>query len=283
MSSKAPKAIAESPEEEPKTCFVMMPISDVEGYPVGHFGEVYTQLIEPAVTAAGYKCELATSTSAAHMIQLEVVTKVATADLCICDMSTKNANVMFEYGIRQAFDKPTVLIKDNRTDRIFDLSGFRDIEYDHTLRIANTLAAREKITTAIRDTVNGADDGKQIFSLVKLMQLTKAAIPTDHVDAQDARFELLNQKLDRLSRSINPPAPPRPPEFDLNPDHVIGLGASELLQYEIKGGDLVIRRSDGTIVDTIRMASYDAAAAASRYGTRVANNIRQIISDQAKR
>ncbi len=284
MSSKAHKTIAESPEEEPKTCFVMMPISDVEGYPVGHFGEVYTQLIEPAVTAAGYKCELATSTSAAHMIQLEVVTKVATADLCICDMSTKNANVMFEYGIRQAFDKPTVLIKDNRTDRIFDLSGFRDIEYDHTLRIANTLAAREKITTAIRDTVNGADDGKQIFSLVKLMQLTKAAIPTDHVDAQDARFELLNQKLDRLTRSINPPVlPPRPPEFDLSPEHVIGLGSNELLHYEIRGGDLIIRRPDGAIVDTIRMASYDVAAATSKYGFKTASNIRQIISDQVKR
>jgi hypothetical protein len=82
------------------------------------------------------------------MIQLDVVTKVATADLCICDLSTNNPNVMFEYGIRQAFDKPTVLIKDDRTRRIFDLSGFRDIEYDHTLRIANTLAAREQITKA---------------------------------------------------------------------------------------------------------------------------------------
>lgn len=122
-----------------KSCFVIMPISDVDGYPIGHFNEVYQQLIKPAVEASGYECSLASSTSSAHMIQLEVVTKVATAGLCICDLSTNNPNVLFEYGIRQAFDLPTVLIKDDKTRRIFDLSGFRDIEYDHNLRIANIL------------------------------------------------------------------------------------------------------------------------------------------------
>ncbi|WP_421423451.1 hypothetical protein [Agrobacterium rosae] len=189
--------------EAPKTCFVIMPISDAEGYPAGHFAEVYKQLIEPAVAAAGYICSLATSSSAAHMIQLEVVTKVATADLVICDLSNNNPNVLFEYGIRQAFDKPTVLIKDDKTRRIFDLTGFRDIEYDHTLRIAKTLAAREAITSAIRDTVVGLDDEEQVFSLVKLMKLTKAALPTGDVSQDDARFTLLEKKLDSIARSMD--------------------------------------------------------------------------------
>lgn len=184
--------------EQSKTCFVIMPISDVEGYPLGHFAEVYQQLIKPAVEASGYVCSLATSTSSAHMIQLEVVTKVATADLCICDLSTNNPNVLFEYGIRQAFDLPTVLIKDDKTRRIFDLSGFRDIEYDHNLRIANILLAREAISTAITDTVAGAIDENQIFSLVKLMKLTKAALPTGEVSRDDARFSLIEKKLDGI-------------------------------------------------------------------------------------
>ena len=189
-------------DDEPKTCFVIMPISDVDGYPTGHFAEVYNQLIEPAVTAANYKCSLATSTSASHMIQLDVVTKVATADLCICDLSTNNPNVLFEYGIRQAFDKPTVLIKDDKTRRIFDLSGFRDIEYDHTLRIANTLSTREAITMAIRDTVAGANDQEQVFSLVKLMKLTKAALPQGEISPDDARFTLLEKKLDNVLANL---------------------------------------------------------------------------------
>ncbi|MBN7809094.1 hypothetical protein JZX86_27630 [Agrobacterium rosae] len=204
--------------EAPKTCFVIMPISDVDGYPAGHFAEVYKQLIEPAVSAAGYVCSLATSSSAAHMIQLEVVTKVATADLCICDLSNNNPNVLFEYGIRQAFDKPTVLIKDDKTRRIFDLSGFRDIEYDHTLRIANTLSARESITSAILDTVNGAGDDEQIFSLVKLMKLTKAALPTGEVTKDDARFTLLERKLDSIAGSLSQQRP------SVGPGAVVPIG-----------------------------------------------------------
>lgn len=205
MMTKAKNA----PEEASttKTCFVMMPISDVEGYPAGHFTEVYKQLIEPAVTDAGYECTLATSTNSAHMIQLEVVTQVATADLCICDLSTNNPNVLFEYGIRQAFDKPTVLIKDDITQRIFDVSIFRDIQYDHTLRITNTIAARAMITKAIKETVDGSGDQKQVFSLVKLMQLTKAAhLPSGEVNRDDARFALLEQKLDRLLSVQRQPA-----------------------------------------------------------------------------
>ena len=191
------------PDDTPeKTCFVIMPISDVDGYPAGHFAEVYSQLIEPAVRDAGYVCSLATSTSASHMIQVEVVTRVATADLCICDLSTNNPNVMFEYGIRQAFDKPTVLIKDDRTRRIFDLSGFRDIEYDHTLRIQKTLTTRTLITTAIDETVRGNTDDAQVFSLVKLMKLTKAALPSGELSQDDARFRLLEQKLDSISATL---------------------------------------------------------------------------------
>ena len=207
MTAKTPKsenALNEVAEPaKPKTCFVMMPISDVDGYPPGHFTEVFKQLIAPAVTDAGYKCELATSTNSAHMIQVEVVTKVATSDLCICDLSTNNPNVLFEYGIRQAFDKPTVLIKDNITRRLFDLSGFRDIEYDHTLRISNILDARTSITKAIEQTVQGSTDESQIFSLVSLMKLTKAALPSGDISRDDARFALLEQKLDRLSLQLN--------------------------------------------------------------------------------
>lgn len=185
-----------------KTCFVIMPISDVEGYPPGHFKEVYDQLILPSVIEAGYECHLATTTSSAHMIQLEVVTKVATADLCICDLSNSNPNVLFEYGLRQAFDKPTVLLKDDKTRRIFDLSGFRDIEYDHTLRISNILKTRSDILKAIKDTTEGATDASQIFSLVKLMRLTKASIPAGDMKPETAQFELLSRKIENLGVEV---------------------------------------------------------------------------------
>ena len=38
--------------EYKKKCFVIMPISDAEGYDKGHFTRVYEHLIKPAVIAA---------------------------------------------------------------------------------------------------------------------------------------------------------------------------------------------------------------------------------------
>lgn len=182
-----------------KTCFVMMPISDVDGYPPGHFEEVYEGLIKPAVEHAGFECELATSTSAAHFIPLDIVTKAATADLCVCDLSTRNANVLFEYGIRQAFDKPTVLVKDDKTPALFDVAGFRYVQYKHTMRIQETMAARLEIAKAIQHTVDGSGDEAQVFSLVTMMKLTKAAaLPPGNISKDDARFSLLERKLDQV-------------------------------------------------------------------------------------
>jgi hypothetical protein len=34
----------------------------------------------------------------------------------LCDVSGKNANVMFELGLRLAFDNPTIIIKDDKTE-----------------------------------------------------------------------------------------------------------------------------------------------------------------------
>ncbi|UNZ52619.1 hypothetical protein [Agrobacterium tumefaciens] len=232
--------------DNPKTCFVMMPISDAEGYPVGHFAEVFSELIKPAVSEAGYECVLATSTGSAHMIQLEVVTKIATAPLCICDLSTNNPNVLFEYGLRQAFDLPTVLIKDDKTRRIFDLSGFRDIEYDHTLRIANILAARKNIVKAIDDTVDGAEDGQQVFSLVKLMNLTKAALPQGDVDPKDARFQLLERKLDGLAdiiRMVATKGPYGTVSVPIGPDDYTNDAAFRYKDFQVslRGGAILVQ------------------------------------------
>ena len=41
--------------EYKKKCFVIMPISDAEGYDKGHFTRVYEHLIKPAVIEAGFE------------------------------------------------------------------------------------------------------------------------------------------------------------------------------------------------------------------------------------
>jgi hypothetical protein len=197
-NKKASKA-----EAAPKECFVIMPISDPEGYPKGHFEEVFSQLISPAVVAAGFKPTRADKVAASNLIHVDVISRVISADLCICDLSSKNPNVMFEYGIRQAFDKPTVLIKDDKTDRIFDLSGMRDIEYNCDLRIAAVLQKRSEIQNAIEQTIalQGADG--QVFSLVHLLSLAKAAqLPESNSTPESAQFKIIQAQLNTLQEML---------------------------------------------------------------------------------
>jgi hypothetical protein len=49
-------------------------------------------------------------------------------------VSGKNPNVMFELGIRLAFDKATIIIKDDKTDYSFDTSVIQHIPYPRDLR-----------------------------------------------------------------------------------------------------------------------------------------------------
>lgn len=43
--------------QQQKRCFVMMPFSDPDGYAPGHFRKIYEQILEPAITEAGFKPE----------------------------------------------------------------------------------------------------------------------------------------------------------------------------------------------------------------------------------
>ncbi len=190
-------------EMTPKECFVIMPISDTDGYPKGHFEEVYSELICPAVIAAGFNPTRADKIAASNLIHVDVISRAINAELCICDLSSKNPNVMFEYGIRQAFDKPTVLIKDDKTDRIFDLSGMRDIVYNSDLRIRSIIQKQNEIKKAIEETIAQQGASGQIFSLVQLLSLSKAAqLPESNNTPESAQFQIIQKQLSALQEMM---------------------------------------------------------------------------------
>jgi hypothetical protein len=100
---------------ENKGCFVVMPISDVPGYAVGHFSRVYEFLIAPACERAGYNPFRADQVNKTNYIVIDILQRLVSADMVLCDISGRNPNVLYELGIRQAFNKPSVLIKDELT------------------------------------------------------------------------------------------------------------------------------------------------------------------------
>lgn len=166
--------------ELPKpTCFVIMPISDVDGYDAGHFGRVYEFIIKPACKNAGFRSIRADEVQVTNYIVVDILRKILDADIVICDLSARNSNVLYELGIRQAFNLPVTLVRDSRTPRIFDIQGLRDLEYDESLRIDKINSAVESLTTLLKNT--SALNETDVNSIIQLLGVKPAQAPSVEV------------------------------------------------------------------------------------------------------
>ena len=121
----------ESPPEG-KTCGLVMPISSIDGCNEAHWIEVRGILSE-ALQGLDLSVKLVSEAETAGVIQGRIINNLYLNDLVICDVSCKNPNVMFELGMRLAFDKPTIIIKDSVTDYSFDTGVIEHLTYPRDL------------------------------------------------------------------------------------------------------------------------------------------------------
>jgi hypothetical protein len=162
-------------QKENKDCFVLMPISDVDGYQNGHFLHVYEDIIKAAVDQTEFKAIRADEVKETNFIHLDMLKKLIDAPIAICDLSTRNPNVLFELGIRQAFDKPVVLIQEKGTPKIFDIAPLRYLEYSKEMKYHEVLKTQKELKEAIEATKAAENDHGNINSIVRLMALSSPA------------------------------------------------------------------------------------------------------------
>ena len=163
-------------EEVNKSCFVIMPISDCEGYEKGHFQHVYNDIIKPAIGKTEFMAVRADEVKQTNLIHLDILKKLIDAPIAVCDLSTRNPNVLFELGIRQAFDRPVVLIQEKGTPKIFDIAPLRYLEYSKEMKYHEVIESQQKLQEAIEATKSAEGDTGNINSIVKLMALSNPAI-----------------------------------------------------------------------------------------------------------
>jgi hypothetical protein len=176
-----------------------MPISDYADYTDGHFGRVYDHIIKPACVKAGFTPDRADEAQHTHVIMMNILQRILDSDMVLCDLSSKNPNVLYELGIRQAFDKPVTLIKDERTTRIFDTGMLSDFEYNSDLRIDNVQAAIDAIAPRLRNTYEKKD--KQVNSLIQLMKIQPAKMPAPTTISSETTVIL--EAINTLGRRIS--------------------------------------------------------------------------------
>jgi len=181
-STEAAEAIQDSRDErpsdvivlgEPKTktglvCFVIMPFVEKSGqYAPGFFTEVLNTLIIPAAREAGFEVKTA-NRQGTEMIHSTIVNEILDADMCICDLTEHNPNVLFELGLRIAEDRPVALIRAKGTPAIFDVDNMlRVFEYDPNLWSSTVEHDRSKLTDHIKAAWENRESNRTFMKILR--------------------------------------------------------------------------------------------------------------------
>lgn len=130
--------------EKSMKCGLIMPISPIDGCSEEHWQEIRT-ILQEALSDTDFAVELVSDSNEIGIIQKRIVQNIHDNDIVICDVSAKNPNVMFELGMRLAFDKPAIIIKDDKTNYSFDTSPIEHLEYPRDLHYPSIQAFKAKL------------------------------------------------------------------------------------------------------------------------------------------
>lgn len=114
-------------------CFVIMPFGkkkDLDGKPID-FNFVYHKVIKSAVEEVGLKCERCDEIIDTGSIHFKMFHGIFEAEVAVVDITSLNANVFYELGIRHALNKfVTLVIRKAGSPIPFNINGLTTIEYD---------------------------------------------------------------------------------------------------------------------------------------------------------
>lgn len=203
MTRKTPSSSPPvSTDKERKDCFIVMPIADMEGYEAGHFKRVYQNIIAPSCKEAGFRPVRADDVGRTNLIHVDILKRLLEAEMVICDLSGHNPNVLFELGVRQAFDKPTVLIQEKGTPSIFDISTLRYTDYPRAMRYDSVLEVQQRLVDNLKETYAHRNDDNNVNSIIRLLSLSKPAEIKNTSDPQSAQLSVLISEFRSLKESV---------------------------------------------------------------------------------
>lgn len=134
------------------TCGIIMPIAAIgTDYSESHWKDV-REILNDAIKLAGFTPRIVSDSEDSTIIHKSIINNIYNDSIVVCDVSGKNPNVMFELGMRLAFDKPVVIVKDDKTGYSFDTSNIQHLGYRKDLRhntvenFIKELAAKIKAT-----------------------------------------------------------------------------------------------------------------------------------------
>ena len=136
-------------------CFVLMPFGtkpDPTGGTDIDFNRVYDQGIKPAIEDSGMEPIRADEEKTGGIIHKPMFERLLLCDFAVADLTTANANVFYELGVRHtARPSTTVTIFAERQPIPFDINFLRSLPYDLGKNNTFSAAMAKKLRTALAD------------------------------------------------------------------------------------------------------------------------------------
>ncbi|MBI5304593.1 MAG: hypothetical protein HY868_20835 [Chloroflexi bacterium] len=109
-----------------------------KAFVVMQFGEpydaLYTDVIQPVVNEKKLEAFRADDVYKPGIILQDIISSITESEIIIAEITPPNPNVFYELGYSHAMKKSTILLAERGKPLPFDVSGFRVIFYDNTIK-----------------------------------------------------------------------------------------------------------------------------------------------------
>lgn len=203
------------------TCGIIMPLSSIDGCSPDHWADVQAIIKESVETLANpaFSARMVSDADDVGVIQKRIVSNIYLSDVVVCDVSGKNPNVMFELGMRLAFDRPAVIIKDDKTTYSFDTGVIEHLTYPRDLRYTTMQSFKRQLADKVASTYQKSMDDPthstflKNFGTFKIANLHTEEVKSDQLlmsmlEQVQAQMQRLSVKVDRISHDGFRPGDP---------------------------------------------------------------------------
>lgn len=198
---KQPSKEKNMSNDEKINCGLVMPIAAMTDYNISQFSDVKHIIIETVKSISTHNFNprlVSDSEGEIDIIHKSIVTNLYSDPIVIVDISGRNGNVMLELGLRLAFDKPVIIIKDDKTDYMFDISMIEHIEYPSDLRHNEIEKFKLKLADKVVQTYEKSIKDPEYSTFLKHFQkITVKSIGQDSVES-DKMLEMISERLFKI-------------------------------------------------------------------------------------
>lgn len=209
--SEKNKVEAQSQEKQndniTKKCGIVMPIAAMDGYPETHWKDI-KNILESAISEVDFEARMVNEADDIGVIHKRIVHNLYDNPMIVCDISGRNPNVMFELGLRLAFDKPTIIIKDEVTPYSFDTSSIEHLTYPKDLRYHKIEVFKEELKDRIDKTYKAYEKDPENYSTFlknygdfKTPIINEKTLPLDEYMLDEIKE--LRSSVSQLSKNLN--------------------------------------------------------------------------------